>query len=224
MRFSHVLSTALLAATSYAADESSSPNASGAAAEDPIPVGALWTAKWDTVALQPYTQHCLNRNTYNAQIYKLSELYPDLEKFAPQLKIFYNKQHYAGSWSGIDEHGNKRDLMRMSLSDMPYKVREWLKRETKQKHFSVQEDNVFFAPGAIYPILPLWVDEPEDADLECENVFDDLENYSNEPKDGKVLGKVTHSAGGKNEVKFTVEALVVKKKGKAPTRKENDEL
>jgi hypothetical protein len=51
-------------------------------------------------------------------------------------------------------------------------------------------------------------------------VFDDLENYSNEPRDGAIVGKVTHSEAGKGEVQFTVEALVVKKKGKAPTRKE----
>lgn len=41
-------------------------------------------------------------------------------------------------------------------------------------------------------------------------MFDDLENYSNEPKDGAVIGKVTHVNTGKNEVKFTVEALQVK--------------
>jgi hypothetical protein len=112
--------------------------------------------------------------------------------------------------------------MRMDLSSMPYKVREWLKRTPKQKHFSVQDDNVFFAPGAIYPILPLWVEEPDDGKLECEDVFDDLEIYSNEPADGKVVGKVTHSEKGKGEVDFTVEALLLQKKGKAPTRK--DEL
>jgi hypothetical protein len=231
MRLLTLLPTALLAATSYASEDSSSSSSSKAAPagetpfEEPTPVGALWTAKWDTVSLQPYTQHCLNRNTYTAQIYKLSELYPDLKDFAPQLKVFYNKQLYAGSWNGVDEHGSKRELMRMDLAEVPYKVREWLKRETKQKHFSVQDDVVFFAPGAIYPILPLWVDEPEDGDLECETVFDDLDNYSNEPKDGAVVGKVTHSPSGKNEVQFTVEALQVKAKSKAPTRnKGSDEL
>jgi hypothetical protein len=147
-------------------------------------------------------------------------VYPDLKDFAPQLKVFYNKQLYAGSWDGIDVHGGARELMRMDLSAMPYKVREWMKRETKQKHYSVQDDNVFFAPGAIYPILPLWVDDADEAELECEDVFDDLENYANEPKDGAVVGKVTHSEAGKGEVQFTVEALLVKKKGKAPTRKE----
>lgn len=224
MRIHNILSTALLAATTYAADDSSaSPSPSG----DPTPAGALWTAKWDTADLQSYTQKCLNRNTYTAKIYKLSELYPDLKDFAPDLKIFYNKQLYAGSWSGVDLHGTKRDLMRMSLSSLPYKVREWLQETPSQKHFSVQDDNVFFAPGAIYPILPLWVNEPEEG-LECEGVFDvdELERYSVEVGDGKVVGKVTHSEAGEKEVMFTVEAMVLEKKGKAPTRSKegSDEL
>ena len=43
-------------------------------------------------------------------------------------------------------------------------------------------------------------------------VFDDLDNYSNEPKDGAVIGKVAHTNTGDKEVKFTVEALQVKAK------------
>ena len=46
-------------------------------------------------------------------------------------------------------------------------------------------------------------------------VFDDLENYSNEPKDGAVIGKVMHTNTGEKEVKFTVEALQVKAKAEA---------
>lgn len=65
-----------------------------------------------------------------------------------------------------------RELIKMDMSALPYRVREWLKRESLQRHFSVQDDVVFFAPGAIYPILPLWVDEPEDASIgECEGTF-----------------------------------------------------
>ena len=101
----------------------------------------------------------------------------------------------------------------MNMADMPYKVREWLKRESLQRHYSVQDDAVFFAPGAIYPILPLWVDDAEEGGFDCEGVFDDLENYSNEPKDGAVIGKVSHTNIGDKEVKFTVEALQVKAKG-----------
>jgi hypothetical protein len=222
MRLQNILSTALLAATTYASEDP----ASSAPSSDPIPAGALWTAKWSTTDLQPYTQKCQNRNTYTAKIYKLSEMYPDLKDFAPDLKIFYNKQLYAGSWSGHDAHGTQRDLMRMTLSTLPYKVREWLKQNPTQKHFSVQDDNVFFAPGAIYPILPLWVDEPED-ERGCDGVFDigeeGLERYSVEVGDGKVVGKVTHSSTGEKEVMFTVEAMRLEKKGKAPTRG-NDEL
>ena len=54
--------------------------------------------------------------------------------------------------------------MKSSLEDLPFAVREWLKKnEGKQRHFSVQDEVVFFAPGAIYPILPLWVEEPEES-------------------------------------------------------------
>jgi len=75
MKLLTLLPTVLLAATTYATEDSSSSSAaaSSAAANDPTPAGALWTAKWDTVGLQSYQQHCLNRNTYTAKVYKLSE-------------------------------------------------------------------------------------------------------------------------------------------------------
>lgn len=43
-------------------------------------------------------------------------------------------------------------------------------------------------------------------------MFEDLENYSNEPRDGAVIGKVAHTNTGEKEVRFTVEALQVKAK------------
>jgi hypothetical protein len=70
MKLLTLLPTALLAASTYASQEDP---AAASQAEDPIPAGAIWTAKWNTVDLQPYTQQCLNRNTYSAKIYKLSE-------------------------------------------------------------------------------------------------------------------------------------------------------
>ena len=59
----------------------------------------------------------------------------------------------------------------MEKTDLPATVREWIKNE-KQKHFSVLGDVVLFTPGAMYPILPLWVEEPEDeANLgDCEGM------------------------------------------------------
>lgn len=84
-------------------------------------------------------------------------------------------------------------------------------KNPKQRHFSVQDDIVFFAPGAIYPILPLFVDEPESDKLsDCEGLYEDLENYSAEPKEGVVLGKVAHQSLGKNEVEITLDAFQVK--------------
>ena len=141
------------------ADSASSDSAdSSPPAEDPTPAGALWTASWNDSTLSPYTKSCAAKSTYNAAIYTLKQLYPDLETFAPQLKVFYSEQLYPGSWSGIDKHGNDRELLKMDLADLPWKVREWIKKESSQRHYSVHDDIVFFAPGAIYPILPLWVE------------------------------------------------------------------
>jgi hypothetical protein len=135
-----------LAATAFASTDSASSDtpASSPPAEDPTPAGALWTASWNDSTLSPYTKSCATKSTYKAAIYSLKQLYPDLETFAPQLKVFYNKQLYPGSWEGV--------------ADLPWKVREWIKRESTQRHYSVHDDIVFFAPGAIYPILPLWVE------------------------------------------------------------------
>lgn len=145
---------------------SSSPDSSAAA--DPPTAGALWAATWNTSSLSLYTQTCHTRSSYKALIYKLGQLYPDLEIFAPQLKVFYNKQAYPGSWEGVDKHGNERELIKMELADLPWKVREWIKRESTQRHYSVHDDVVFFAPGAIYPILPLWVEGESEG---CEGMF-----------------------------------------------------
>jgi hypothetical protein len=119
-----------------------------------------------------------------------------------------------------DLHGPSRTLLRIPLSSLPYKVRSYLKSNPTQKHFSVQDSDLFFAPGALYPILPLWVEEPDDAAPECEEVFDGLDAYATDAGDGKVLGKVSHSMTGKNDVVFTVEGLVVREKGRAPGREE----
>ncbi|KAF1354326.1 hypothetical protein EJ07DRAFT_35724, partial [Lizonia empirigonia] len=191
--------------------------ASAPPTEDPTPLGALWTSSWDSTTLAPFKRSCESKSTYRGAIYKLSALYPDLEVFAPQLKVFYNKQLYPGSWSGIDKHGNDRELIKMDLADLPWKVREWIKKESTQRHYSVHDDIVFFAPGAIYPILPLWVDGVDAPECEgtgdaltnsCAGVFEGLDKYSNEPKDGSVIGKVLHSEDA-GTVEFTVEALRV---------------
>lgn len=154
----------LLAATVFAStdsdssEDSASPGVDDAPVEDATPAGALWTAAWNESMLSPYTKSCAARSTYKADVYTLKQLYPDLETFAPQLKVFYNKQSYPGSWAGVDKHGNDRELLKMDMADLPWKVREWIKRESTQRHYSVHDDIVFFAPGAIYPILPLWVE------------------------------------------------------------------
>lgn len=42
----------------------------------------------------------------------------------------------------------------------------------------------------------------------CAGVFESLDKYSNEPKDGSVIGKVSHNEDS-GTVEFTVEALRV---------------
>lgn len=189
-------------------------------------------------------------------------MYPALKEWAPQLKVFYNKQHYPGSWEGKDIHGTGRDLLKIGHEDLPYAVREWyvyclclfimgcfdyktwkdirmyvailiviirLKKNPKQRHFSLHDDaTIFFAPGAMYPILPLFVDEPASSSAselaECEGVFEDLENYSTEAKDGVVLSKVTHKSTGKNEVEITIDAFQIKRKAGSEESNGKDEL
>lgn len=41
-------------------------------------------------------------------------------------------------------------------------------------------------------------------------MLDGLDAYSNEPADGKTIGKVSRKESSKGEVEFTVEALQVK--------------
>ncbi|PVI06400.1 hypothetical protein DM02DRAFT_17073 [Periconia macrospinosa] len=224
MRFQTTL-LPLLATVVFAVDNASPVET--AAAPEPTPVGQLWAAQWEDADLESssYTKSCQSASTYKAAIYRLSEMYPALKTWAAELKVFYHKQHYPGSWEGEDVHGEGRALLKMDVEELPFAVREWLKKNPKQRHFSVQDDVVFFAPGAIYPIAPLWVEEPAATDKgsagECEGVYGNLENYSATPKDGAVLGRVSHQATGKNEVEFKVEAFQVKG-GKAGEDSEDD--
>jgi hypothetical protein len=147
---------------------SSAQSSEDPTANDPTPVGALWTAQWTDSDLSSYTKKCASSSTFNSAIYTLGEIYPALKTYAPELKVFYHKQLYPGSWNGIDKHGNDRELLKMDYEDLPFGVRDWLVKNPKQRHFSVQDEVVFFAPGAIYPLLPLWVDEAEGGLGECE--------------------------------------------------------
>ncbi|KAF2803941.1 uncharacterized protein BDZ99DRAFT_467670 [Mytilinidion resinicola] len=74
-------------------------------------------------------------------------MYPTLKTWAPELKVFYNKVEYPGSWDGVDLHGDKRELLKMNLADIPEGMQTWLKAHEFQRRYSVQGDVVFFAPG-----------------------------------------------------------------------------
>lgn len=219
MKLLALLSPALLAATAYATDAESSSAAENASSEssststkapEPTPVGQLWAPQWTAPAsaMDGFSGHCLSTQVLTAELFALKNLYPTLKDFAPQLKVFYNKQHYPGSWDGEDKHGEARELLKMDYEALPYGVREWITKNKKQRWFSVQGEVVFFAPGAIYPLLPLWVDEAQENG--CDGIFDDLENYSTTPKDGAVVGKVEHRKMDNNVVEITIEAFQVR--------------
>ncbi|TQN69913.1 hypothetical protein CSHISOI_05431 [Colletotrichum shisoi] len=70
-----------------------------------------------------------------------------------------------------------------------------------------------FAPGALYPVLPLFVAEGSD----CESTLADLANYQAVPRDGAVVAwPVSHSRpdvdNNRRDIKFTVKARVLKLK------------
>jgi len=70
---------------------------------------------------------------------------------------------------------------------------------------------VFFAPGAIYDILPLWVA----ANSKCEAELSDLDNYDSKLEDGGVIAWPTSYStadrkNDKREVEFTIQAQVLK--------------
>ncbi|KAF6816915.1 hypothetical protein CMUS01_12185 [Colletotrichum musicola] len=70
-----------------------------------------------------------------------------------------------------------------------------------------------FAPGALYPILPLFVANGSD----CQALLTDLNNYSDVPKDAAVVAwPVRHSrpnvAQGGRDIEFTIKAQTLKLK------------
>jgi hypothetical protein len=114
-----VLSTALASETSTPSPKEtltsgstvSPPSSSASAspsvdptANDPTPMGALWTAAWTDSDLSSYTKKCASTSTFSTAIYTLGQIYPDLKTWAPELKVFYHKQLYPGSWSGVDKY------------------------------------------------------------------------------------------------------------------------
>ena len=116
----------LLAVTALASSDSSPPAAAASsAAADPTPAGETWNAKWTDSDLTSYNKICEGTTTFKANIYTLKEMYPSLKEWAPELKVFYNKQLYPGSWEGVDVHGEGRELLKMEVEELPFAVRQW---------------------------------------------------------------------------------------------------
>ncbi|KAK1497970.1 hypothetical protein CTAM01_07607 [Colletotrichum tamarilloi] len=90
--------------------------------------------------------------------------------------------------------------------------------EAKEVDRGLDEGRVaIFAPGALYPVLPLFVADGSD----CEATLADLSSYQAVPKDAAVVAwPVSHTrpdtANGKRDIEFTVKAQVLKVKEVAP--------
>jgi hypothetical protein len=132
---------------------------------------------------------CINTVNFKAKQYKLSDLQkepPDgLLPWAGEIDYILHSRMYPGSWDGANIHGDKRDVAIMEYKDVPQPVKKWIENQRQiedaekqtwfhvwekkgkeppkageEAHVSKDEDKVlFFAPGQLYDILPLWVAE-----------------------------------------------------------------
>lgn len=119
-----------------------------------------------------------------------------LEPWSDALPFFFGGRPFPGSWEGIDHKVGAREVVKMRWADVPRKVQDWIRekqggdKESDERYlFGVYEGAtegekvkevrmlseggdeeglvVFFAAGALYEILPLWVADGSD----CEGEF-----------------------------------------------------
>ena len=120
-----------------------------------------------------------------------------LAPWSDAIPFFFGGRPFPGSWEGIDHKGAAREIVKMRWVDIPTVVREWIRekqagdKESEERYlFAVyvgaedgekvkgvkllseggDEENlvVFFAAGALYEILPLWVAEGSDCEGKSE--------------------------------------------------------
>jgi len=124
---------------------------------------------------------CRASVTFWGEQYTMGELSTAAGLPYPDETITYFKSHlYPGSWDGVDKKGENREVIIMNYYTVPKPVREWVEQQereaTSNSHsdqpkqgwigvYDKPKDNdpthkvIIFAPGAIYPILPLWVSQ-----------------------------------------------------------------
>ncbi|KAJ9143709.1 hypothetical protein NKR23_g6419 [Pleurostoma richardsiae] len=160
--------------------------------------------------------------TFHAKQYTVKELVEDTD-YAFVVGNFgwnYGTRRYPGSWDGVDQGGDKRDVVMMEYNDVPEPAREWIeshqneedpakswlfrvyeKRREAETEFtegqigdgdqiwglvkptSTEGKLVFFAPAALYEILPLFVAKGSS----CEVDFLDLTKYGPRAKHNGVI-------------------------------------
>lgn len=88
----------------------------------------------------------------------------------------------------------------------PVKFGEDVDRSLDEKRVAI------FAPGAIYPVLPLWVA----GSSSCKDTLLDLSKYAAEPRDGSVVGwPQNKEADDDKKMEFVVKARALKAKESA---------
>lgn len=138
---------------------------------------------------------CEVSRTFRGEQHKLRDLQasPGSTTTSPwegPVQTYLGWHPYVGSWDGVDEGGDERDLIIMDYASVPLAVREWVEdqhagrgKNDKSRWWLYGVFNrpkkdfgkagglggdhkiLLFAPAALYEILPLWVGE----DSGCES-------------------------------------------------------
>lgn len=137
----------------------------------------------DGGTLNGYTS-CQSSSHFNAAQYKLSDLREEppagLAPWADAVEALFTSRFYPGSWQGVNDKGDDRDVVVMGWLNVPVTARSWIEEQLadekmRLKRFMtvvtksgagagvdetpVNERLLIVAPGELYNFLPLWVSE-----------------------------------------------------------------
>ena len=105
---------------------------------DPTPTENFdWTDPYGSPELKRFDAACEAQSKFAASEYQLHDLMKGepvgLWPYADALKTYFSGREYPGGWDGIDNHGYERTLLKMTYSDIPVKVREWIEEQERTK-------------------------------------------------------------------------------------------